>query len=1046
MGGMKMKKRILSLVLAACMAFSAASALPKGVMPESVGITACAADTVIYDGNAMSTFSSRSAQSVANKYSAAYYAGPSYNDDEESTYYTVPASVQKTYNQGVLTNDTLKCMQEMTSFYRWLVGCEPLSEPCKQSDSLQCQALDRNFEFDHWISNDSKPEDMPQELWDKGYECRHNILALGYTPLGAVTGWMNEGYSLSNTQWGTLGHRYALINPSYNGVQFGYSGSIAVGSCEYGSGGTMKEAFYAFPSPGYFPADCLYPSRSSWNIDFDTSRIKVTDTSAVKVTVTNLTTKLSYTCTTNDDTLCANSDSLSFVQPSDYDTKTYNYKDNYKVVITGLTDAATSKPAQVQYTVKFFDLKNYAKGRITNAGFDFLNIVIKEGTYTTADSLKKIGALLPTTVILKNEFGNTAQIKANGKWKLDEKNKCWTNSVDPSLVPEKFVDMDGCLKKLKITYSYSDDYYDQFNSLSIYPDNVSCGEKTQISVHRTHLGNECTLVALIGKDSNGNYYCKKSYSSLTSPEFDKENIGTYHYYNLTADGSDSGEYISIYYTHDDSDWIHDAYVCNSPQQLTVSHNYGEPKWTWSKDHKTCSAKFVCKGSDSYTKTVNAAITSKTTEATCTTPKKIVYTATVALDGKTYTNSTTETLKAAGHSWGKWTASDKATCTKSGTEIRKCSKCKVTEKRYVEALGHSYGAWRTSSYNVDYNTAKQTRKCTRCTKTETRTVYNAVARYAGSDRSETAALISNANKSGMYKTAGTVVIATGFDYRDALAAVPLANAYDAPLLLADRDNLSAKTLAEIRRLKAKNIIVVATTTAKDKNGYDAAIKSKVYKQLKAYNVTKLVGSSYYETAKKVAQQLRKKTGKAPGYVFFTTSKNYADALSVSPVAAALKAPILYVDPNGKLNANTTYYLKSVKSSVKKIFIIGGANAVSDGVVKMIKTVLPNKTVQRFNGADRYATCVRINNAFKSTLTGKSVCIAKGYNFPDALAGGVFAAKQKAPLFLADKLDANATISKVQSAYLKSKNPDKLYIFGGETAIPKTLLYNIANACV
>ena len=320
----------------------------------------------------------------------------------------------------------------------------------------------------------------------------------------------------------------------------------------------------------------------------------------------------------------------------------------------------------------------------------------------------------------------------------------------------------------------------------------------------------------------------------------------------------------------------------------------------------------------------------------------------------------------------------------------------------------------------------------------------VTRFAGNNRAETAALISNAAKGGMYKSADTVVIATGFDFHDALAAVPLASAYNAPLLLSDRDNLSDKTLAEIKRLKANDVIVVASSNSKDQNGNSAAIKRNVYKQLSDYNVTRLEGSSYYETAKKVAQQLQKKTNKAPGYVFFTTDKNYADALSVSPVAAILKAPIFYVDPKGKLNANTTYYLNSVKKNVNKIFIVGGENAVSNDVVKKIKAVLPGKTVQRFAGTDRYETCIRINKAFKSSLPANTVCIAKGYNFPDALAGGVYAAQQKAPLFLADKLDAKATLSKNQAAYLYSKNPGKLYIFGGESAVPNALVTNIKKA--
>ena len=317
------------------------------------------------------------------------------------------------------------------------------------------------------------------------------------------------------------------------------------------------------------------------------------------------------------------------------------------------------------------------------------------------------------------------------------------------------------------------------------------------------------------------------------------------------------------------------------------------------------------------------------------------------------------------------------------------------------------------------------------------------RYAGSDRAETATKISKAVNA---KTSDTVILATGFDFHDALAAVPLASAYNAPLLLADRDNLSAKTLAEIKRLKAKSIIVVASTNAKDQNGKDAAIRNNVYKQLKGYKVTKITGSSYYETAKNVAKNLKTKTGKNPTSVFITTDKNYADALSASPVAAILGAPILYVDPKANLNATTKNYLVSIKKSVKDVYIVGGVNAVSKSVEKSVLSVLGKKSATRFAGDDRYATCIKINDYFKSTLTGKFVCVAKGYNFPDALAGGVFAAKQKAPLFLADKLDAKATISKTQANYLYIKNPSKLYIFGGETAVPTKLVQAIAKASI
>ena len=319
----------------------------------------------------------------------------------------------------------------------------------------------------------------------------------------------------------------------------------------------------------------------------------------------------------------------------------------------------------------------------------------------------------------------------------------------------------------------------------------------------------------------------------------------------------------------------------------------------------------------------------------------------------------------------------------------------------------------------------------------------LTRFAGADRGDTAAKISNATNDGSYKTSDTVVLATGFDFHDALAAVPLASAYNAPLLLSDRDSLSETTLGEIKRLKAKNIIVVATTTAKDQNGYNAAIGSNVYNQLKKYNVIKLSGSTYYETAKKVAVKLQKITKKAPDSVFITTDKNYADALSASPVAAIKNAPILYVDPTAALDTTTKNYLASIKKSVKSVYIVGGVNAVSKNVEKSILSVLVKKKASRFSGNDRYETCIKINKAFANRLTGKTVCIAKGYNFPDALAGGVFAANQKAPLFLADKL-GKTTLSKVQKDYLKSKKAGRFYIFGGDSAVPTDLVLEVSRA--
>ena len=63
-----------------------------------------------------------------------------------------------------------------------------------------------------------------------------------------------------------------------------------------------------------------------------------------------------------------------------------------------------------------------------------------------------------------------------------------------------------------------------------------------------------------------------------------------------------------------------------------AHTYGQPKWTWSDDHGTATAKFTCTDSRcKHEENVEATVTSETKDGV------ITYTATAELDGETYTD-------------------------------------------------------------------------------------------------------------------------------------------------------------------------------------------------------------------------------------------------------------------------------------------------------------------------------------------------------------------------------------------------------------------------
>ena len=303
-----------------------------------------------------------------------------------------------------------------------------------------------------------------------------------------------------------------------------------------------------------------------------------------------------------------------------------------------------------------------------------------------------------------------------------------------------------------------------------------------------------------------------------------------------------------------------------------------------------------------------------------------------------------------------------------------------------------------------------------------TVPARTIRLAGSNRYSTAVEIS---RTGI-KRNGAVVLASGRDYADALAGVPFARSIGAPILLTDKDTLPADTLEEIQRLGAGTVYILGGTSA---------VSTKV--ENAGCTVKRISGSSRFGTAAKAAEKLG-----APKEIFFVCYNNFADALSVSAAAALKKAPIIYLKKDGALDAETAAYLKSVKGKVANAYVIGGGSVVSDAMMKNAADALGltvGKTMNRIAGQNRYKTCIEVNKRFASVFTGKNVCIATGADFPDALAGGAFAALDGSPLLLAKDVLASE-----QTAYLKTLKPQNKYVLGGRAAVPNAIVEKVAAA--
>lgn len=615
----------------------------ESLFSDGVGELFSSGDTIVYDADEMEPFKSRTLKEVADEYAKARYAGATYSNSDSSTWYQEPCSTSAPYAAGVLTQDTHTAMTAMTNFYRWLSGLNSLKNSSTHSDSLQVQALVRNFEFSHWVSDSSKPADMSDEMWNAGAPCRHNILARGYTPQGAITGWMNEGYSLRSQSWDTTGHRYALIEASLSDVQYGFSGGIAIGA-DVASGNTSDLPFSAFPAPGYMPSRLVSPSSSAWSVRINKNTLKIADSTKVTAVITNLNTGNSYECTKENGKLRVSGVEIDMVQPSDYSGS--RYTDSYRVQITGLQDAATGSEAQISYTTRFADITEEMPSYVTSVTADAREYVIYK-TMDNIESIKKVAAILPKQVWATAESGKKIRVSVKGEWEINEADKCFVNSADPSGLPENITDKNHLLDEVKVPYKISDDYYDSYNTLYISPQKVKEGKNIELGVYRTNISTDTSQIYKLTAKEDGTYSAVKKYDSSESPEFDKEASdasvysATHIYKKSGVTLDDAGEYISVYYSSSSQSRI---YICRATKTLEVEHTH-----TWDEGKIT-------------------------TASTCT--KKGTKTFTCTVCGKTKNQE----VSVVAHKFTTWKTTTAATALAPAKQTHKCSTCGKTETR------------------------------------------------------------------------------------------------------------------------------------------------------------------------------------------------------------------------------------------------------------------------------------------------------------------------------------------------------------------------------
>lgn len=279
---------------------------------------------------------------------------------------------------------------------------------------------------------------------------------------------------------------------------------------------------------------------------------------------------------------------------------------------------------------------------------------------------------------------------------------------------------------------------------------------------------------------------------------------------------------------------------------------------------------------------------------------------------------------------------------------------------------------------------------------------------GKNRIETAIKISQEG----WKSAETVILVNDSAIPDALTATPLAFAKNAPILLTGKDGLNKATAEEIKRLDAKDVIMI---------GGDAVLSSNVEKDLKALNVKvdRIKGATREETALAIAKRLDGIKDVSEIAVVNGTN-SLADAVSVAAAAAERNMPILLANPKKGL-AISEKFIKDENINIS--YIIGGKTVLPDKLVSK----LPGK--QRIEGLDRKDTNAKVIEKFYTGKELDNVYLAKdgmgdSGQLIDALAVGALAAKNGAPVLIASK-----KLSEKQIDVINTKRIDTITQVGG-----------------
>lgn len=315
--------------------------------------------------------------------------------------------------------------------------------------------------------------------------------------------------------------------------------------------------------------------------------------------------------------------------------------------------------------------------------------------------------------------------------------------------------------------------------------------------------------------------------------------------------------------------------------------------------------------------------------------------------------------------------------------------------------------------------------------------------AGPDRFAVAA---NAATTTWRSGSAAVVLATGLRPADALAAAPLAGKLDAPLLLARPDKLPPATAAAIRSISSRratfDIWVVGSAKAVSNAVAAQAVAAARSAGARSVRLHRLAGGDDPATAAAVAGAVgAPAAGPFARTAFVVNAATYADGMSLGPIAAKHKVPVVFVTYGG-VPASTQAAL--ARLGVKHCVIFGGPGSVTPAAEDWLEARGYRVGGQADNapgpdtrlwGATRYdvsAQTIRYAGPYAG-MDMSGIGIASGEKWPDALSAGPSLGRSASPVLLVNGLDGNLTPVAMQYLMDRRGSAPRVTFFGGPATV-------------